>query len=79
MVVRMRHNKSQRGMARSHRALMAPSLTLCKECGSPKGAHVVCTVCGKYKGRQVIDVHAKIAKKEKRAKEKAKEIGKVGK
>jgi large subunit ribosomal protein L32 len=53
--------------------LVALSLTLCKECGSPKAKHSVCPVCGKYKGRQVVDVHAKIAKKEKKAKEKAKE------
>jgi hypothetical protein len=55
---------------------VAPALTLCKECGSPKAQHSVCQVCGKYKGRQVIDVHSKIAKKEKKAKEKAKEVGK---
>lgn len=72
MVVRMRHNRSQRGNVRSHHALTAPSFTLCKECGSPKAPHEVCTVCGKYKGRQVVDVHAKLAKKEKRAKEKEK-------
>ena len=72
MVVRMRHNRSQTGNTRSHHALVAMSLTLCKECGSPKAQHSVCAVCGKYNGRQVIDVHSKIAKKEKRAKEKAK-------
>jgi len=76
MVVRMRHNRSQRGNARSHRALLVSSLTLCKECGSPKTPHTICLVCGKYKGRQMIDVHSKIAKKEKRAKEKAKQAGK---
>jgi large subunit ribosomal protein L32 len=73
MVVRMRHNRSQRGNTRSHHSLVAPALALCKECGSPKAPHAICTVCGKYKGRQVIDVHSKIAKKEKKAKEKAKE------
>lgn len=72
----MRHNRSQRGNTRSHHAIVAPVLTLCKECGSPKIPHTICEVCGKYKSRQVIDVHAKIAKKEKRAKEKAKAIGK---
>lgn len=76
MVVRMRHNRSQTGNTRSHHALVTPSLTLCKECGSPKAQHSVCQVCGKYKGRQVIDVHSKIAKKEKKAKEKAKQAGK---
>jgi len=72
MVVRMRHNRSQTGNTRSHHALVAPSLTLCKECGSPKAPHSVCMVCGKYKGRQILDVHSKIAKKEKKAKDKAK-------
>lgn len=76
MVVRMRHTRSQTGNTRSHHALVAPVLTLCKECGSPKAPHSVCGVCGKYKGRQVLDVHSKIARKEKRVKEKAKEMGK---
>jgi len=76
MVVRMRHNRSQTGNTRSHHALVAPLLTLCKECGSPKAQHSVCMVCGKYKGRQVVDVHSKIAKKDKKVKEKTKQIGK---
>lgn len=76
MVVRMRHNRSQTGNTRSHHALVAPTLTLCKECGSPKAPHSVCMVCGKYKGRQVLDVHSKIANREKKAKDKAKQAGK---
>ena len=76
MVVRMRHNRAQRGNTRSHHAIKAAVLTLCPECGSPKAPHAVCAVCGKYKGRQIIDVHARIAKKEKKAKEKAKQAGK---
>jgi hypothetical protein len=32
--------------------------------------HTVCKVCGKYKGRQVVDVHARLAKREKKQKEK---------
>ncbi|MEK7635088.1 MAG: 50S ribosomal protein L32 [Patescibacteria group bacterium] len=76
MVVRMRHNRSQTGSTRSHHALKTAVLSLCKDCGSPKAPHEVCSTCGKYKGKQVIDVHAKIAKKEKRAKEKAKVAGK---
>ncbi len=72
MVVRMRHTRSQRGNTRSHHALVASTLTLCKECGSPKLPHSVCKVCGKYKGKQVLDVHAKITKKEDKKKEKSK-------
>ncbi len=76
MVVRMRHTRSHTANRRSHHALKVAVLTLCPECGSPKKPHIICKVCGKYKGRQVIDVHAKIARKEKRAKDKAKTIGK---
>lgn len=71
MVIRMRHNRSQRGNTRSHHALKDMVLALCKDCGSPKTAHSVCQVCGKYKGRQVLDVKAKIEKKTKKAKARA--------
>jgi len=76
MVVRMRHTRSHTANRRSHHKIMTPVLTLCPECGSPKRPHTVCEVCGKYKGREVIDVHAKLAKKEKRIKEKEKELSK---
>lgn len=76
MVVRMRHTRSHTANRRSHHAIKAPALTLCKECGSPKAPHAVCQVCGKYKGREVLDVHSKLAKKEKKAKEKANRTGK---
>lgn len=70
MVVRMRHTRSHTANRRSHHAIKAPVLTLCKECGSPKAPHVACQICGKYKDRQVLDVHAKIARQEKRKKAK---------
>lgn len=76
MVVRMRHTKSQRGNTRSHHALVVAPKTLCKDCGSPKPPHLVCTICGKYKGRQVLDVHAKVDKKAKKTKEKEKQASK---
>lgn len=68
MVVRMRHTKSHTGNRRSHHKIETASLTLCKECGSPKAQHVVCKVCGKYKGRQVLNVLKKASKVEKKAK-----------
>ncbi len=73
MVIRMRHTRSHTANRRSHHALSPVFLSLCKECGSPKHPHKLCEVCGKYKGKQVLDVHSKIAKREKKAKEKAKE------
>ena len=70
----MRHTRSHTKNRRSHHGLKPAALTLCKDCGSPKEPHVVCLTCGKYKSRQVVDVHAKLARKEKRQKEKEKAI-----
>ena len=69
----MRHTRSQTKQRRSHHALDASAWTLCKDCGSPVQPHVVCSVCGKYKGRAVLDLHLKLVKKEKKNKEKTKE------
>lgn len=37
-------------------------LTKCSDCGATKQIHVVCKECGKYNGRQVIDLSKKIDK-----------------
>ncbi|MBX4210562.1 50S ribosomal protein L32 [Candidatus Parcubacteria bacterium] len=72
MVVRMRSTRSHTGNRRSHHALTQLAFVTCEKCGSPKMRHRVCDNCGTYKGRVVRDVYAKIAKREKKAKEKAK-------
>lgn len=70
MVVRMRHTKSKRNRRRSHHALRPAHHAACSHCGSPTPAHTLCLNCGYYKGRQVIDVLAKLDKKERKKKEK---------
>lgn len=73
MVVRMRHTKSQRNRTRSHDRLFNPAVTLDKNTNIPHLRHRASTVTGQYKGRQVIDVQAKIEKRVKRDKQAKKE------
>ncbi len=67
MVVRMRHTRAHTANRRSHHALVAPRASKC-ECGAMRSAHRACPSCGKYRGRVVIDVVAKQARKAAKAK-----------
>jgi uncharacterized Zn finger protein (UPF0148 family) len=46
------------------------NLSSCPKCGEPILAHRVCSFCGYYNGREVVDVLAKLEKKERKKKEK---------
>ena len=70
MVVRMKHTKGKRNRVRSHHALKAARFVLCSHCGKETVPHMVCRNCGYYAGRQIIDVLAKLDKKERKKKEK---------
>ena len=71
MVVRMRSTRSHTGNRRSHHALKANGTLACANCGKAKLPHAVCTQCGMYKGKQIVDVAGRLAKKAKKQKEKA--------
>ena len=66
MVIRMRHTKGKRNRVRSHHALTQGRLGVCAHCGKPARPHMVCKNCGWYGSRQVIDVLAKLDKKERK-------------
>ncbi|MBI4445597.1 MAG: 50S ribosomal protein L32 [Acidobacteria bacterium] len=51
-----RHSKSRRGKRRAHDFLVAPSFSICTNCGAQVIPHRVCPNCGYYKGQQVIEV-----------------------
>lgn len=53
-----------------HLFLKKPSLATCKKCGKEKLPHKICWNCGYYKGKEVINVLAKLDKKEKKHREK---------
>lgn len=70
MVIRMKHTKGKRNRVRSHHALKATRFIKCSHCSVSILPHLICQNCGWYKGRQVIDVLAKLDKKERRVREK---------
>ena len=74
MVNHMRHTRAHTANRRSHHALKARTFSLCSECGAPKMNHTMCLKCGKYKGKVVVDVHAALAKKEKKMKARNNEL-----
>lgn len=70
MVVRMRSTKSHTKNRRSHHALSSTSFAKCENCKALKSRHMVCSACGFYRGKKVLDLVKKAEKKQK--KEKAK-------
>lgn len=52
----MRHTRAHTANRRSHHAIKTTTLGTCKDCNAPKEMHKVCTHCGRYKGRVIIDV-----------------------
>jgi large subunit ribosomal protein L32 len=69
-VPKRRRSSSRRDQRRLHIFLREPSLVPCAQCGQLKLSHTVCLNCGSYRGREVIDVLAKLDKKERKLKEK---------
>lgn len=77
MSVRMRHTRSHTGNRRSHHALEEARLSTC-ECGAVHERHKVCHACGKYRGRQVIDIVARTERANARRKRKEEEMRSMG-
>ena len=69
MVVRMRHTRGQTGRRRSHHALKNPGVTVDSKTGVAHMRHRASVVTGMYRGRQVIDVAARLEKKTKKISE----------
>lgn len=70
MVVRMRHTKSHTANRRSHHALAITGFSGCENCKALKRRHTVCSSCGFYRGKKVLDLIKKTEKKQEKAKAK---------
>ncbi len=66
----MRHTRGKRNRVRSHHALGHLHFGRCSHCGQAVLPHALCQNCGWYANRQVVDVLAKLDKKERKKKEK---------
>lgn len=64
------HTKSRRNKGRSHFALRPMNLVRCPKCNARILPHRACWNCGYYKGKQVVDVLARLDKKERKRREK---------
>ena len=61
-----RHTKGKRNRRRSHLALKKTFLAVCDKCDREVLPHHICAYCGYYNGREIIDVLAKLDKKDKK-------------
>ena len=66
MVNRMRATRSHRDNRRSHHALGVIRFSKCGNCGALHQSHRICMNCGTYRGRKVIDLAARAARKAKK-------------
>ena len=46
----------RRDRRRAHDALKARNVVVCPNCGEPRLPHRVCSNCGHYQGREILDV-----------------------
>jgi len=55
-VPKRRHSKSRRDKKRTGKGIKKPQLVKCPQCGEFNRLHYVCSNCGYYKGKQVINL-----------------------
>ena len=57
---KQRHSKARRDKRRAHDFLVRPGISICPNCGEAKLPHRVCSACGHYRGREVIEGNEKL-------------------
>lgn len=69
-VPKQHRSKSRQGQRRMHLYIKALKLTRCPKCSKVVLPHTLCENCGTYRGREMVDVLAKLNKKERKIKRK---------
>jgi|SRR3989338_7498150 len=81
-VPKQHRSKSRQGQRRMHIHIGSPTTVICSKCGQAVLAYTMCQNCGYYKEREMVNVLAKLDKKEKKKRERemqAKEKSEGGK
>ena len=68
-VPRAHSTRGQKGRRRSHLRLTAKALVSCTHCQKPVLPHKVCSYCGYYGSKEVINVLGKELKKQEKKKQ----------
>ncbi|HBJ76388.1 MAG TPA: 50S ribosomal protein L32 [Porphyromonadaceae bacterium] len=50
-----KHSKTRTAKRRTHDKAVAPTLSICPNCGAWHLNHTVCPECGQYRGKQAIE------------------------
>jgi len=66
-----KHSKARGRKRRTHWTLKTKTLSKCPQCKAKKLPHRVCSVCGYYNGKLILDLEAKKIKREEKKKKKA--------
>ena len=69
-VPKRKKTKSKVKQRRQHQFLTEATLAPCPKCNKPRKMHAVCPNCGFYKGKEVVNVLAKLEKKDRKTREK---------
>jgi large subunit ribosomal protein L32 len=56
-------SKSRQRRKRAHLTVGTTHLVVCPQCRSPRPSHTACPVCGTYRGREVLNVTARAARR----------------
>jgi large subunit ribosomal protein L32 len=63
-VPKKRHSCSKAKRRKMHYYLKEKELVRCENCGKEKLPHIVCSFCGFYKGKKILEIKEKEKKKD---------------
>ncbi len=69
-VPKWNQTSSKRDQRRANIYITPPTLSKCSKCGKSVLPHTACSFCGFYKGKEVVNVMARLERKEKKNREK---------